>query len=65
MANAGKAIRTNEEEWVSLSEAARLLKESRPTVLQRVIGGQLTAQRIAKRTIIARESIDRVIAARK
>jgi len=52
------------DEWISLPEAARLLGESRHTVLNRSVKGEVEAQFIAGRTIVLRESIQRVLAAR-
>ncbi len=45
-------------------EAARLLGESRLRLLARCAKGELESQYIAGRTVISRESIDRLLAQR-
>lgn len=63
MAMTRKAIAANE--WISLVEAARLLGESRQTVLSRAVKGEVVAQHIAGRTVVSRESVERVLAERR
>ncbi len=50
--------------WVSLVEASRLLGESRLMILNRTVKGEIDAKHIAKRTVVSRESIERVLASR-
>lgn len=57
MTNAGKPIPDND--LISLGEAARLLGESRQTVLARAVKGEIEAQHIAGRTVVSRGSIER------
>lgn len=45
--------------WMSLVAAARVLKTSRHTVMNRALKGELEAQHIAGRTVISRESVER------
>ena len=52
-------------EWMSLGEAARLLGEARQTVLKRTVKGELVAEYVAGRTVISRESVDRILAGRE
>lgn len=64
MPTAGKTSR-RVDPWISLVEAARLLKETRQTVLTRAVKGELEAQHIAGRTLISRASVTRCIENRK
>ncbi len=50
--------------WVSLLASTKLLGESRLKVLGRTVKGELESQYIAGRTVISRESIDRLLAQR-
>jgi excisionase family DNA binding protein len=49
--------------WMSVREAARQLGIAPPTVLTRVIRGELEAQSTAGRTVISRASVERALAA--
>lgn len=61
MATARKAERTGED-WISLAEAARMLGETRQTVLVRTVKGEVVAQHIAGRTFVSRASIEKLLA---
>ncbi len=50
--------------WVSLLQGTKLLGESRLKVLARVVKGEVEGQHIAGRTVISRESIEKILAAR-
>lgn len=54
-----------DSEWVSVGEAARLLNESRHSVLTRAVKGEVVARNVAGRTIVARESVARLIESRE
>lgn len=65
MATAGKRTEIDKElekEWVSLGDAARALGESRLAALTRTVKGELEAKHIAGRTLISRDSLNRVLA---
>jgi excisionase family DNA binding protein len=47
--------------WMTVREASRALGIAPPTVLNRVIQGQLEAQTVAGRTFISRASVDRAV----
>lgn len=47
-----------DNDWVSLVEASRLLKQSRQTVLMRAVKGELVAKHIAGRTVVSRSSLE-------
>lgn len=53
-----------DDEWISLSEAARQLGETRQTVLTRAVAGDIVAQHIAGRTVVTRASVLRVLTAK-
>lgn len=46
--------------WMSLVAAAKQLGETRQTVLTRAIKGEVEAKHIAGRTVVSRESVDRL-----
>ena len=48
--------------WMSVREAARQLGIAPPTVLTRVIRGELQAQSTAGRTVISRASVEAALA---
>lgn len=50
--------------WVSLKAAAAMLGMSRQTVLTLALKGDIVAQHIAGRTVVTRESVDRLLANR-
>jgi hypothetical protein len=50
--------------WMSVPEAARALGVANATVLQMALRGELVNTLVAKRTYVARESVDRLLAAR-
>ncbi|GLC25044.1 hypothetical protein [Roseisolibacter agri] len=51
------------DEWMSLNQACLALETHREDVLHRAIAGELTAQRIAGRTVISRASVEAAQAA--
>lgn len=51
-------------EWITLAEAARILGESRLTVLSRSVRGEITASFIAGRNVVSRSSIAKFLATR-
>lgn len=53
------------EKWMTLVEASRLLGETRLKILSRSVKGELEAQHLAGRTVISRESVDRILAERQ
>jgi hypothetical protein len=63
---AGKTEETSAivDRWMSLYEAADVLGESRHAVMQRIIRQELEASVVAGRTVVSRESVRRVLAAR-
>jgi hypothetical protein len=64
MATPRKSDAPQDEDWISLVEAARLLEETRQTVLARAVKGEVIAKHIAGRTVVSRQSVDAVLAAR-
>lgn len=64
MSVARKAENLDDAHWIVLPEAARLLGESRLRVLTRAVKGELEAKHIAGRTIISRESLERILSLR-
>lgn len=63
MTTARKPEPVADEDWISLVEAARILGESRQTVLARAVKGELVAKHVAGRTVVSRQSVDRCMAA--
>lgn len=53
------------DEWMSLPAAERALGESRLTVLNRIVKGDLVGQHIAGRTVVRRDTVERLAAARQ
>jgi hypothetical protein len=49
---------------MSLADAARVLGESRQGVLTRAVKGDIVAKHIAGRTVVTRESVERVRSAK-
>lgn len=49
-------------EWVSLTEAAKMLGSHRETVLQLAIKGRLVVEHRGNWTFVSRDSIDRYLA---
>lgn len=49
------------EAWMSLSDAARALGETRQTVLTRAVKGEVEAQHIAGRTLVSRASVEKLV----
>lgn len=58
-----KPVAVRDDPWLSVREAARMLGISPPTVLTRVIQGQLQAQTVANRTFVSRASVEAALAA--
>jgi hypothetical protein len=52
------------DEWMSLQAAADVLGKSRSSVLTLILKGELVAQHIANRTVVRRDSLDALVAAR-
>jgi hypothetical protein len=50
--------------WMSLKEAAKALGMARQTVLTLALKGEVEAQHIAGRTVVTRESVERLLATR-
>lgn len=50
--------------WMSIGDAAKALGESKFLVLSRIARGELVSQHIAKRTIVRRDSVEALLAAR-
>lgn len=48
------------DRFVSLRKAALELEESRQTVLARIVRGELTSEQVAERTVVTKESVERV-----
>lgn len=48
------------DEWVTLQAAADALGESRLAVLTRIVKGELVGQHIAGRTVVRRDTVDRI-----
>ena len=63
MAGKSKA-REKSDGWVTLNTAAILLGESRLTTLHRIVKGELVAKHIANRTVVRRDTVDALLAAR-
>lgn len=53
----------NGDEWISLAEAARQLGQTRHSILQRAVAGEIVAQHIAGRTVVTKASVDAAKAA--
>lgn len=53
------------DEWLSLNAAATTLGESRLTVLHRIVKGELIGKPVAGRTVVRRDTVDALIAARE
>lgn len=51
------------DRWMSLNEAAEVLEETRHSVLQRIVRRELEADVVAGRTVVSRESVERVLTA--
>lgn len=47
--------------WMSLLKAAKLLGQSRQTVLTRVAKGEVEAMHIAGRTVVSRASVEKLL----
>lgn len=47
--------------WMSLYDAAEVLKESRYSVMQRIIRGEIESQLVAGRTVVSREGVQRIL----
>jgi excisionase family DNA binding protein len=56
-----KQVESTADEWLSVREAAKRLKIAPPTVLTRVIQGQLVATTFAGRAYISRASVERAL----
>jgi hypothetical protein len=61
----GPATQASDDDWVSLGDAARMLGESRQGVLTRAVKGEVIAKHIAGRTVVTRQSVERVLAAKE
>lgn len=57
---ATRKARPQDDEWVSLPKAAKLLQTNRQTLLTRAIKGELEAKHVAGRTVLSRASVERV-----
>lgn len=60
MTTARKTQMGEPDAWVSLRAASEMLGQTRHTVLMRIVKGELTGQVIAGRTVVSRESVERV-----
>lgn len=58
-----KVQQDDNDAWVSLVTASKLLGQSRQTILLRAVKGELEAQFIAGRTVISRASVERALEA--
>lgn len=63
MASAHKEI-SAKDEWVTLPRAAQLLGETRLAVMTKIISKELDGGHFAGRTLVRRESLDALLAAR-
>lgn len=64
MSAARKTESLDDTLWIVLPEAAAILGWSRLRVLTRAIKGELEAKHFAGRTVISRESVERILSLR-
>jgi hypothetical protein len=57
--------KTEDADWITLAEAARMLGEARLTVLGRSVKGELVAKHIAGRTVVSRAGVEQLLANRE
>jgi plasmid maintenance system antidote protein VapI len=53
-----------EDEWMTLQAAADALGVTRTTALALIVKGDLVGQHIAKRTVVRRDTVNALVAAR-
>ena len=65
MTTARKQAPGARDEWMSLQAAADALGRSRSVTLTLALKGELVTQHIANRTVVRRDSVDAILAARE
>lgn len=60
MSTARKTAAPSIDPWISLGDAARMLGETRQTVLTRAVKGEVEAKNIAGRTVVSRASVEKL-----
>ena len=58
--SATRKAKVQEDPWMSLYKASVLLGQTRHTLLNRIIKGELEAQIIAGRTVVSRKSVEQL-----
>jgi excisionase family DNA binding protein len=64
-ARKSKPVNVPPDPWVSVREAGRLLGIAPPTVLTRVVRGELEAQTVGGLVFVSRASVERAVAAQE
>ena len=57
---ATRKVRVQEDPWMTLSAAANALGTTRHTLLKRIVKGELIGKIVANRTVVSRESVERL-----